>query len=170
VVGFGLIGRATASKALGLFGRVLVHDVWLTPTDEYRAAGYVFSDSLEALLAEADIVSLHLPLTSETTGLLNAERLKLMKPHGYLINVSRGGLIDEAALIDAIRAGGLAGAALDTFEREPLGPDSPLLAEPRILLSPHVAWLSDEAELDLRRMAAAELALILQGKTPNTPV
>lgn len=170
IVGFGLIGRAAASKAQGLFGRVLVHDAWLKSTAEYRAKGFEFTDRLEALLSEADVVTLHLPLSPETAGLLNAERLKLMKPTAYLINVSRGGLIDEAALIEAVRAGTLAGAALDTFEHEPLDANSPLLAEPRIRLSPHVAWLSNEAERDLRRLASAELALILRGQEPTTPV
>jgi D-3-phosphoglycerate dehydrogenase / 2-oxoglutarate reductase len=170
VVGFGLIGRAAAQKAMGLYGRVLAYDAWLSDTAEYRAAGYEFADSLDTLLSEADVVTLHLPLTPDTNRLFDAERLHQMKSSAYLINVSRGGIVDEGALLSAVRDGTIAGAALDAFESEPVGVENPLLAEPRILVSPHVAWLSNEAEIDLRRMASAELGLILEGKAPTTPV
>lgn len=170
VVGFGLIGQAAAHKAKGMFGRVLVYDAWLPDVAAHRAAGYEFADSLDVLLGEADVVSLHLPLTPDTSHLFDAGKLGRMKPTAYLINVSRGGLVEESALLAAVRAGTIAGAALDTFENEPIDSANPLLAEPGILVSPHVAWLSDEAELDLRRMASAELGQILLGNPPTTPV
>lgn len=93
-----------------------------------------------------------------------------MKPTAYVINVSRGGIVDETALLDAVKDGRIAGGALDTFVKEPLPADHPLMAEPRILLSPHVAWLSDEAAVDLRRLATEEMLLILKGEEPTTRV
>ena len=93
-----------------------------------------------------------------------------MKPSAIVINVSRGGIVDEAALIAAVQSGKLAGAALDTFVKEPMAADDPLLAEPRILLSPHVAWLSEEAEIKLRERASEEMVLLLAGMAPTSPV
>jgi D-3-phosphoglycerate dehydrogenase len=170
VAGFGLIGRAAAAKAKALFGSVLVYDPAVTLGAEDRALGLEAAESLEHLLADVDIVSVHLPLIPATRNLLDADRLGLMKPTAYVINVSRGGIVDETALLDAVRNGRLAGAALDTFTKEPLPADDPLLAEPRILLSPHVAWLSDEAAVDLRRLASEEMVLILKGEKPTTQV
>ena len=163
IIGFGLIGRTVAEKARGLFGRVLVYDPLASLTEADRASGYVFVDTLPDILEQADILSVHVPLTEGTRGLLDAPALARMKPSASVINVSRGGIVDEEALLDAVRAGRLAGAALDTFVREPIPAGHPLLDEPRILLSPHVAWLSEEAEVRLRQRASEELARILQG-------
>jgi phosphoglycerate dehydrogenase-like enzyme len=96
--------------------------------------------------------------------------MKLMKKSAYIINVSRGGIVDEEALLEAVRAGEIAGAALDTFTKEPLPADHPLVKEPKILVSPHIAWLSDEAEVDLRRLAAEEALLVLNGEKPSAQV
>ena len=170
VVGFGLIGRTTAQKAKSLFGRVLVSDPLVQLTEEDRALGLEAADSLDDLLATVDIVSVHLPLIPATRNLIGAEGMGRMKPTAFVINVSRGGIVDEAALLEAVQSGKLAGAALDTFTKEPLSADHPLVGEPRILLSPHVAWLSDEAAVDLRRLASEEMALILSGEKPTTPV
>lgn len=170
VIGFGLIGRRLARKSKGLFGRILVHDPIAELSDADRAAGYVIVDTLPELLAEVDILSVHVPLNEDTRGLIGAEALDRMKASASVINVSRGGIVDEAALLDAIRAGRIAGAALDTFSTEPLLADDPLVKEPRILLSPHVAWLSQEAEIDLRRSAAEEVARTLAGNLPTVPV
>jgi D-3-phosphoglycerate dehydrogenase / 2-oxoglutarate reductase len=170
VVGFGLIGRTAALKAKGLFGRVLVYDPAVQLSAEDRALGLEAAESLDALLGEADLVSVHLPLIPATRNLIDAAGMARMKPTAYVINVSRGGIVDEAALLEAVRNGRLAGAALDTFTKEPLPADDPLIGEPRILLSPHVAWLSDEAAVDLRRLASKEMVLVLKGETPTTPV
>lgn len=170
IIGYGLIGRTVAQKASGLFGRILVHDPAVTLTPEDRASGYVFIDALSDLLKDADILSIHLPLSESTRNLIDAAALGCMKPTASVINVSRGGIVDEDALLAAIRAGRISGAALDTFVEEPVPAGHPLLEEPRILLSPHVAWLSEEAEANLRRRAAEELALALEGRSPTSPV
>jgi D-3-phosphoglycerate dehydrogenase len=170
VVGFGLIGRTAAVKAKALFGRVLVYDPAVALGTDDRALGLEATESLDDLLVEADFVSVHLPLIPTTRNLIDAVAMSRMKPTAYVVNVSRGGIVDEAALLDAVRNGRLAGAALDTFTREPLPADDPLIGEPRILLSPHVAWLSDEAAVDLRRLASREMVLILKGERPTTPV
>jgi D-3-phosphoglycerate dehydrogenase / 2-oxoglutarate reductase len=170
IVGYGMIGRMAALKAKTFFGRVLAYDPYATPTAEDKAAGIEQMADVDSLLKEVDIVSVHLPLIPSTKNLIGAERMKLMKKTAYIINVSRGGIVDEEALIDAVRAGTVAGAALDTFTKEPLPADHPLIGEPKILLSPHVAWLSEEAEVDLRRLAAEEIILILRGEKPSSPV
>jgi D-3-phosphoglycerate dehydrogenase / 2-oxoglutarate reductase len=170
VVGFGLIGRTAALKAKGLFGRVLIYDPAVKVSDEDRALGLEGADSLDDLLGAADLISVHLPLIPATRNLIDSANLARMKPTAYVINVSRGGIVDEAALIEAVRSGTVAGGALDTFVKEPLPADDPLMAEPRILLSPHVAWLSDEAAIDLRRLATEEMVLILRGEEPTTRV
>lgn len=170
VVGLGLIGRAAATRAAALFGRVLVYDPVVVLSAEDRALGLEAASSLEDLLAAADFASVHLPLIPATRNLIDAACLARMKPTAYVINVSRGGIVDEAALLDAVKNGALAGAALDTFTKEPLPADDPLIGEPRILLSPHVAWLSDEAAIDLRRLATEEMVLILRGEEPTTRV
>jgi len=170
VVGFGLIGRAAAFKAKALFGNVYVYDPAVELSGEDLAIGIEPAGSLDDLLSDADFVSVHLPLIPATRNLIDADRLARMKPSAYLINVSRGGIVDEAALIDAVRSGTIAGAALDTFVTEPLSADDPLVGEPRILLSPHVAWLSDEAAVDLRELASEEIILILSGQEPTTRV
>ena len=170
IVGFGLIGRTAALKAKALFGRVLVYDPVVELSPEDRALGLESAASLDELLAAVDLVSVHLPLIPATRNLIGAEGMARMKPTAHVINVSRGGIVDEDALLDAVQNGRLAGAALDTFAKEPLPADHPLIGEPRILLSPHVAWLSDEAEVDLRRLASEEMTLILRGEKPTTPV
>lgn len=170
VVGFGLIGRTTALKANALFGRVQIYDPVAQLSDEDRGLGLEATANLDDLLETADIVSVHLPLIPATRNLIDAESMARMKPTAFVINVSRGGIVDEAALLDAVQTGKLAGAALDTFTEEPIAADHPLVGENRILLSPHVAWLSDEAAVDLRRLASEEMALILRGENPTTPV
>lgn len=170
IVGYGLIGRALAEKARGLYGRVLVYDPVAVLSDDDRASGFVFLDNLDAMLEQADALSVHVPLIESTRGMIDAKAIARMKRTAYVINVSRGGIIDEAALLDAVRSGRLAGAALDTFVKEPISASDPLLGEPGILLSPHVAWLSREAEVSLRRRAAEEMAVILSGRLPSATV
>lgn len=159
VVGFGRIGHELARQANPLGLGLLVSDPGLDPA-MVRAAGAQPTE-LYTLVAEADFVSLHLPLTASTRHLIDEPALRRFKQASMLINVSRGGLVDERALAAALREGPLAGAALDTTEREPLPPDDPLLEVPNLILSPHVAWLSEGAKQDLQRGAAAELARVL---------
>jgi glycerate dehydrogenase len=122
---------------------------------------------LDALLGESDIVSLHLRLSDETTGLLSRERLALMKPSAFLINTARGGLVDRDALVDSLRAGRIAGAALDVFHEEPLRADDPLLLLPNVVLTPHNAGMTPEViDVGLRR-AVENVASYLRGTPMN---
>jgi D-3-phosphoglycerate dehydrogenase len=141
LVGCGRIGSAVAIMLAGIVGSVIAYDPFagdLPPSVEAV-------DSLETLLARSDVVSLHVPLAPETKGLLDRDRLAAMRPGGLVVNVSRGGLIDESALADALASGQVGGAALDVFETEPLPSTSPLLAAPNTLFSPHVAAYSERS-------------------------
>jgi D-3-phosphoglycerate dehydrogenase len=111
-----------------------------------------------------------MPLLDSTHHLVNARFLSLMKPTAYLINAARGPMIDEAALLEAVRAGQIAGAALDVLAVEPPAPDNPLLQEERILITPHSAWYSEEAKIDLRTRCAEEVVRVLSGEKPRSPV
>ena len=141
-VGFGRIGRAVAARALAFGMHVRVHDPHLAtaPAPPVEAVA-----SLEEGLAGADVVSLHVPLTRETRGLLGAREFAILPRGAIVVNASRGGLLDEEALLAAVRSGHLHGAGLDTFATEPLPADSPLLAERRIVLSPHSAALTEDS-------------------------
>jgi len=160
VVGFGRIGRATARK-LGAFGcRILAHD----PYPPANTPG-VETVSLEELLRRSDVVILHVPLTPATHHLIGAGQLGLMRPGGLLVNVSRGGLVDTGAVVDALDRGQLDAAGFDVLESEPEVPAG-LLAQPGALLTPHVAFSSDASVTELRRRAAEEVVRILAGEAP----
>jgi D-3-phosphoglycerate dehydrogenase len=156
VVGVGRIGTATAERfeALGL--RVIASD----PVVEAAPWPLV---PLAELLEQADVVTLHLPLTEDTRHLLGAAELARMRPSAILVNVSRGGLVDESALVDQLQSGALAGAGLDVFEDEPLPADHVLCSTPGVLLTPHVAWYSEEASREMQRKVAQEAARALAG-------
>ena len=154
LVGFGRIGRTVARKASALGLRIIASDPVASPDD---AAGLgVQLVPLPTLLAEADFVSLHAPLTPETRHLIGPAALASMKPTAYLINCARGALVDQSALLSALRSGQIAGAGLDVLESEP--PPSETLASflalPNVILTPHVAWYSEESIADRQRIAA----------------
>jgi phosphoglycerate dehydrogenase-like enzyme len=132
-----------------------------TSRDAVSAAGGELVE-LDQLVSISDFVSLHLPLTDQTRDLVDRRRLALFKQTAVLINVSRGGLVDEEALADALRTESVGAAAIDTTLREPISVDDPLLDAPNLLLSPHVAWLSDGAKADLQLLAARQLAHLLE--------
>ncbi|GHJ26909.1 MULTISPECIES: C-terminal binding protein [Streptomyces] len=165
VVGFGRIGQAVADRAAALGMRVAAYAP-KGPDDAFEERAVERHDSLTALLAAADVVSLHLPLTPATEGIIDADALAAMKPGAYLVNVSRGGLVDHRALADALRSGHLAGAALDVLPTEPPPPGEPLLALPDVIVNPHAAWYSPEARRRPFRMAAAYVADVLSGREP----
>ncbi len=119
--------------------------------------------SLEELLRESDVVSLHIPLTPETRGLLGRDRLNTMKRDAIVINTARGGIVDEAALAAMLREGRLGGAALDVFENEPLAAGSPLVGAPRLLLTPHIAGVTQEANERVSALIAERVAAALGG-------
>ncbi|MDJ0992552.1 MAG: C-terminal binding protein [Dinoroseobacter sp.] len=165
LVGCGRIGLEAARKfrALG-FNRVLVFDPFLT--DEAAKDALVELVDLQTLCSLADVVSLHAPLTAETHHILNADLIALMKPSAIVVNVSRGGLVDEHALSSALIEGRLFGAGVDVFEHEPLVGDNPLLDAPNTILSDHTAWYSERSVAVLQRNAAQEVQRVLSGQPP----
>jgi D-3-phosphoglycerate dehydrogenase len=164
IVGFGTIGRRLADHATGLGLRVLAH----SPRSAARHAAEhgATSVDLATLLRESDYVVLLCPLRPETRHLIGPVTLSLMKPTAYLVNVSRGGLVDEPRLVEALADGRLAGAALDVFEREPLPDDSPLRRLPNVLLSPHGAWYSPRALAELQERVTRNVVEALAGRAP----
>ncbi len=168
IVGYGRIGRTVAVKARGLGLQVIAYDPYLQVGDDAHEAAMLVD--LDTLLASADFVSLHTPLTASSRQIINADTLDKMKPTAYLINTARGELIDEAALLSAVRGGVIAGAALDVLTVEPPPRDFPLLHEERIIVTPHGAWYSEEAKLDVRQKATEDVIRVLTGQTPRSPV
>lgn len=172
VMGYGRIGRAAGSKGAGLGMRVIAYDPFLTDA-QIRAAG-AEPVSQEALFAQSDFITLHLPLDEKTRHTINARTIGLMKPSVFLVNTARGGLVDEAALLDAVNSGRIRGAALDVLSAEPPPADNALLQalmrHERILVTPHTAWYSEEAQVDMRSRAAEDILRALRGEPPRTPV
>ncbi len=167
VIGFGRIGQATASKGRGLGLKVMVYDPFLNAEAAEKLG--VRAVDLDTLARESDYISLHTPLIDATHHLINADFLSKVKPTLYLINAARGPLVDEVALLEAIRNGQIAGAALDVLGTEPASADNPLLHEERILITPHSAWYSEEAKIEMRTRAAEEVVRVLQGQPPRAP-
>ena len=165
IVGLGRIGAALARKATALGLRVLAHD----PTASPAELGAVGAESVELLelAAASDYVSLHCPLTSDTRNLIDRAFLRTMRPDAYLLNASRGGLVDTDALVEALRGGGIRGAGLDVLEPEPLPSGHPLLGLERVLLTPHVAFFSSESVWELETRAAENVAAVLSGRRPE---
>lgn len=168
IIGMGRIGRAVVPRVKGLGMKVIAFDPFADHA--FAAAHEVRMVSLDELLASADVVSLHSPCTPETTHLINADTLAKMKPSAILINTSRGPLVDENALAQALVAGHLFGAALDVFKVEPLPLNSPLLAAPRTLLCSHMAGLDHESTQGMGSLAAQCIADLYQGRWPEACV
>ncbi|MEM0297668.1 MAG: C-terminal binding protein [Zestosphaera sp.] len=168
LVGFGKIGREVARRAKGFNMKVLVFDPYISK-ELAEQMGVELVD-LDTLLRNSDIVSLHAPLTKETYHIINEDRLKLMRKNAYIVNTSRGPLIDEKALYKALKEGWIAGAALDVFEVEPLPPDNPLLKLDNVILTPHIAWFTEEALQRLEYTAVEEAIRILKGELPKNLV
>jgi D-3-phosphoglycerate dehydrogenase / 2-oxoglutarate reductase len=167
LVGFGNIARALVPKARGFGMRVLAYTPRLTPGD---AVDIEVARDLEHLLSESDYVSLHAPAVPETTGLIGELELRAMKPTAYLVNTSRGALVDEDALVRALREGWIAGAALDVLRQEPPPADHPLLGLDNAIVTPHAGFYSDTAIVELQTKAATNVASVLTGTLPATVV
>ncbi len=167
VLGFGRIGQATAEKGRGLGLNVIAYDPYANQEVADRLGVRIVD--LDTLTRESDYISLHSPLIDSTRHIVNADFLEKMKPTAYIINAARGPLIDEDALLEAVRSGQIAGAGLDVLAVEPIAADSPLLKEERILITPHAAWYSEEAKLDMRTRATEEVVRILSGQPPRAP-
>src|SRR6202162_3332820 len=163
LVGFGRVGRAVARRAAGFQIKVIYSDAIRVPLDVERGFHAEYRD-LSALLGEADFVSVHVPLLPETRGLFNTKTFAQMKPTSFLINTSRGPVVDEAALAQALESKKIAGAALDVYEKEPLIP--PGLKRPNVVLVPHIASASLETRTKMACMAAQNVVALFKGQRP----
>lgn len=167
ILGLGRIGQATAEKGRGLGLKVIAYDPFAN--QEVADKLGVRLVDLDTVARESDYISLHSPLLDSTRHIVNADFLGKMKPTAYIVNAARGPLIDEDALLEAVRSRKIAGAGLDVLATEPIDPNSPLLKEERILITPHAAWYSEEAKLDMRTRACEEVVRILSGQPPRAP-
>jgi D-3-phosphoglycerate dehydrogenase / 2-oxoglutarate reductase len=168
LIGFGAIARALVPKAAGFGLQILAYSPRLDQTT--LPAGVRKASSLDELLEHSDFVSLHLPATSETTGLIGEQELRRMKPTAYLVNTSRGVLVDETALARALAEASIAGAALDVLFSEPPPDDNPLLKLDAVIVTPHTAFYSVESVADLEARAAANVATVFSGQLPEAIV
>ena len=168
IVGFGRIGQAVAAKARAFGLNIVAADPAVTAETVQAAGGRLVE--LPELLAVSDFVTLHTPLTEATVNLIGAAELTAMRPEAFLINAARGPLIDEDALYDALSAGAIAGAGLDVMVDNTPPREHPLLSLDNIIITPHVAFFSQESTLELERRAAAEVVSVMQGRRPNNLV
>lgn len=168
ILGFGKIGQTLAAKARGLGMQLIAHDPYLHSS--VFAQHQVESVTLDELFRRSDFMSVHMPLTEQTRHMVNRDLLRRMKPTAFIINTSRGGVIDQAALLLALQEHWIAGAGLDVFEPERLPPDHPLLHAPNLLATPHVAFYSEESVVELEVKAAQNVADILSGHRPAAVV
>jgi glycerate dehydrogenase len=164
VIGFGRIGRSVGRIADAMGMRVIANDTYQGDPPQYP--GFRFA-SVDDLLRESDVVSLHSPLFPETQGMINLQTLAMMKPTAFLINTSRGPLVVDQDLADALNAGRLAGAALDVLSVEPPAENNPLLGARNCLVTPHIAWATREARSRLMDLAIANISAFLAGNPQN---
>jgi phosphoglycerate dehydrogenase-like enzyme len=169
IVGFGRIGQAVAQRAKAFETEIVYHDVRPIPP-EVEAASGARRLELDTLLSTADVVVLNVPITPQTRGMIDAHALRMMKPSAILINVARGAVVDEAALVRALRTGQIAGAGLDVFLEEPIPPDSPLLALDNVVLTPHVASGTRESLVKKARAWYRNFELVAAGEAPENVV
>jgi len=165
LLGFGKIARVLARKAIALGMKAIAYDPYVS--DAAFEEENVRLVSWEDVLSRSDYLSIHVPLTSETRHIINADSLSQMKPTACLINTSRGAVVDEAALVRALQDEALAGACLDVVEDEVPAADNPLLRLPQVLLTPHVAWYSEESQVELRRKVSNDVGRALNGVLPH---
>lgn len=163
LIGCGRIGRFTAEKCRAAFNmQVIGFDPYIKLLD-----GIVLYENIEDVFRNADCISLHLPLTKETEGMVGERLLSLMKPTAYIVNTARGGILDEVALAEALKNGSIAGAALDVFEHEPIQADNPLLSLKNVILTPHSAALTRECSERVAHEATLGISEYLRGRTPK---
>ncbi|MBN2025490.1 MAG: 2-hydroxyacid dehydrogenase [Actinobacteria bacterium] len=165
IVGMGNIGKEVAARAKPFGCHIVYYDVIPLPAEIEEELGAERMD-LDDLLRVSDIVTLHVPLTPETANLIDRERLALMKPDAFLLNLARGEVIDEAALAEALEEGRLAGAGIDVFTQEPVSPDSPLLASDKVFLSPHVSGGTNESRVRMLTATVENVTRVLSGEKP----
>jgi len=164
IVGLGKIGTTTALKALGLGMRVVAYDPYvLGPVMESRG---IIPVDFDTLLTESDFISIHTPLTSETSNMFGYDQFKKMRRTAYFINTARGGCVDQPGLIQALEEALIAGAGIDVTIDEPIAPDNPLLTMNNVILTGHCAWYSETAEADLYRRPMTQVVQALRGELP----
>lgn len=169
VIGFGRIGSGLARICRDSFGmKVLAYDAFMPEAVKQEYSGWVKFPELDSLYAEADVISLHIPATPETMGMINSRVLCLMKNDSILINASRGGIVDEAALVNALDEGLIAGAGLDVFENEPVEAESPLLNAENAILTPHTAALTTECVVRMAVSSAKRIVDVFEGRRPDS--
>jgi len=169
LLGYGAIARAFHRKVSGLgLARILVYDPYLDPQAILKAGAEPVG--LEALLEQADYVSIHVPLQEDTRHLIGEAQLASLKAGAILVNTSRGPVVDEKALAAALSSGRLDSAGLDVFEKEPLPPDSPLRGLDNVVFSDHTGWYSEESVVELKTKAARNVSEVLKGGKPVYPV
>ena len=164
IVGLGRIGKRMAHVSRNVFRRIIACDPYIIDGD---FPAYVVRSTLTDLFAQSDVVSLHVPLNDETRCMVDARVLAHVRPGSYLVNTARGAVVDVDAALAAVQAGTLAGLALDVLPEEPLSPDSALLADPRVIVTPHAAFYSVEAERELREKAARNIVTWLKTGRPD---
>ncbi|MEE8267995.1 MAG: NAD(P)-dependent oxidoreductase, partial [Gemmatimonadales bacterium] len=169
IVGFGRIGQAVARRARSGFGMSVLFASRRSVADEVAVGIGAEQRSLDALLAEADFVSLHVPATPETYHLIDARHLRMMQRHSFLINTARGDVVDEVALIDALQAGTIAGAGLDVYEQEPSVPEA-LIALTNVVLLPHLGSATMESRTAMGLRAMENLVAFFEGREPADTV
>lgn len=168
VIGLGKIGREVVSRLQAFGMSVLGFDPYLKP-EQAESLGIKLAD-LDTLYKESDYITVHVPKTKETTGMINAEKIALMKPTVRLINVARGGIMDEAAVAEAVKSGRIAGAAIDVYTVEPAPADNPLLGVPNILTTPHLGASTEEAQVNVALDIAEQIVEVLNGKPARAAV
>ena len=168
IVGFGQIGRRVAAKAQALGLHILAYSPHLTPAEAQQAGCRAVS--LTELLKESDFISLHLPLTPQSAEMFDRERFNQMKPGAVFLNTSRGGLVESAALAEALESGHLAAAGIDVLPQEPPDLGEPLLRQENLVVTPHVAFYSEESLAELQTRTAQSVARVLQGLMPESVV
>lgn len=164
LVGFGRIPQLVAGKLKGFGIRILAFDPYIS--EQMAEEAGVMLAEMDQIIKESDFISVHCPLTKDTYHIIGKEEFHKMKSTAYIINTARGGIIDEAALIEALKANEIAGAGIDVFEQEPAGPDNELLHFPNVIATPHSAWYSEVAIAALQRKVAEEVVNVLQGNHP----
>jgi D-3-phosphoglycerate dehydrogenase len=172
ILGLGNVGSRVALRAQAFGMDLMAYDPYLTE-DTMTALGLFPQELLvtlvdfTTLLQESDFITIHMPITKQTLKMIGEAELSLMKPTAYVINTARGGIIDENALLQAIQHGRIGGAALDVFEREPLSPHHPFLAFDNVIVTPHIAWCTQESFRRVNTIVAREVTKILKGHLPN---
>jgi len=165
LLGFGRIPRSLAEKAKPFGFELLVYDPFVKDDIVKEFGGKLLT--LDELLQSADVISVHVPLMKNTEHMISTKEFGMMKKTAIIVNTSRGAIIDESAMIEALQHKQIGGAGLDVLETEPVGKDNPLLDMDNVIITPHISWYSEESEVELKQKAARGVAEVLQGKVPT---